>query len=251
MIDLFCLLALSLRRHIKANFLSGTIRDTWVFVKLKDYLYKAFTPSYLPRCPCHLNRASRSLHRIPALSILTGRCSARRSDPGCISRCCCTARGSRLSTHHVRVKQRSESEQGNQEDKGRVRKKQEQMGPFRVYGGRGGTKMIKDSTEWTYSTYTSDRTGNVGEAVRGYSRFTWASGPRSATVKSEMCEAKEDEACWGILLIGQWMTLKAWVKSSNWLGLVAWIVLYIKTNSGAKYLFYLNQDVNKSCTNWM
>lgn len=77
---------------------------------------------------------------------------------------------------------------GGQGERGR---RHERKGAFRVDRGRGGTKMIKDSTEWTYSMYTSDRTGDVGEGVRGYSCFTWASGPCSATEKSEMCETKE------------------------------------------------------------
>lgn len=130
--------------HQSQCFLSCTIRGTQTKPKLKDYLYNAFTSPYLPRYPCHLNREFRSLHRIPGLSILTGRCSARRSDPGRTSRCCCTARGSRLSTHHVRVKQPSKSEQGNQE-RGRRRRRggrQERRGHLRVDRGRGGTKMI-------------------------------------------------------------------------------------------------------------
>lgn len=97
-------------------------------LKLKDYLYKDFTPSYLPRYPCHLSRAFRWLHRIPAPSILTGRCSARHSDRGRTSRCCCTARGSRLSTHHVRVKQPSKSEQGNQWEEEGGGRRQERNG---------------------------------------------------------------------------------------------------------------------------
>lgn len=107
MIDLFCLFALSPRSHIKAN-ISVLHKKRYTHEpKLKDYLYEAFTSAYLPRYPCHLSRAFQSLHRIPGLSILTGRCSARRSDRGRTSRCCCTARGIRLSTYHVRVKQPS------------------------------------------------------------------------------------------------------------------------------------------------
>lgn len=85
--------------------------------QLKDYLYEAFTSTYLLRYPCHPSRVSRWPRRIPALSILTGRRSARRSDRGRTSRCCCTAPGSRLSTHraHVREPERSTNE-GNQEE---------------------------------------------------------------------------------------------------------------------------------------
>lgn len=143
---LICFVCLHCHRGAtsKPVFLSCTIRGTQTKPKLKDYLYNAFTSPYLPRYPCHLNREFRSLHRIPGLSILTGRCSARRSDPGRTSRCCCTARGSRLSTHHVRVKQPAKSEQGNQE-RGRRRRRggrQERRGHLRVDRGRGGTKMI-------------------------------------------------------------------------------------------------------------
>lgn len=140
MIDLFCLFALSPRSHIKANFTVLHNKRCTHERMLKDYLYEAFTSSYLPRYPCHLSRAFQSLHRIPALSILTGRCSARRSDRGRTSRCCCTARGSRLSTYHVYVKQPSKEDKGNQEEKQDCKK-----GALRV--DRVGAKMGKDSTE--------------------------------------------------------------------------------------------------------
>lgn len=100
MFELFCLFALSPRSHIKANLSKWYTHK----LKLKDNLYEAFTSSYLPRYLCHLSRAFRWLRRSPALSILTGRCSARRSDRGHTSRCCCTAQGSRLSTYNAHVR---------------------------------------------------------------------------------------------------------------------------------------------------
>lgn len=76
------------------------------------------------------------------------------------------------TAERVRARKSGGHGEGEGEDKS-------ERGALRVDRGRGGTKMIKDSAEWTYSMYTSDRTGDVGEGVRGYSCFTWASGPRS------------------------------------------------------------------------
>lgn len=165
-------------------------------VKLKDYLYKAISVApYLPRYPCHPSRASRWPHHIPDLSSLTGRCSARHSDPGRTSRCCCTARGSRLSTHHVRVKQPSEWEAGNQEEEEEGDKSEPEK-----------DNQKWEETEWTYSTIHlwQDWEG-WGRGVRGYCHFTWVSDSVQIRSRGESLILP----IWKLFTYCSWTVLKA------------------------------------------
>lgn len=128
MIDLFCLFFAVTEESHQSGFPSPsqchTHRETCTlanrlfvadFISIFLFFSSPFFWTHLPRYPCRQNRASLWPHRSPALAILTGRCSARRSDRGHNGRCCCTAPGSRLSKH-PRARQRAGPQ--NQEENG-------------------------------------------------------------------------------------------------------------------------------------
>lgn len=150
MIDLFCLFALSPRSHIKANFMSCTIRDTDTsFSEAKRLFVRGFY-FFLP--------PSLSLPSEQSVSVATSHPSPLHPDwqmqcqtfwsrthlplllhspgqPSVNTSCTCQ------TTEQVRTKK-----SGGGGEKTRAK------GAFRVDRGRGGTKMIRDSIEWTYST---------------------------------------------------------------------------------------------------
>lgn len=147
MIDLFCLFSVPLRSRIKSRFPVWCNNGSRLSSFFSDDLYSTFASSYLPHYPCRRSRASPWRRRSRGLSIRTGRCSARRSDPGRTSRCCCTTRGSRLSKHHGR-----EDEGEKERGEGGVRRQEQKRARESGNGGRRGVKMIEDRSEWTYRT---------------------------------------------------------------------------------------------------